>query len=481
MLRCILYPHSHLFVTTGGKDQAASIVQEKSEQLMSLIPGLKNELSFNTGATKTGKEDFQLVFKNGSKIDVFAASERTRGKRATGGLIEEAILVDGDILNTVLIPTMNVDRRLSCGLSDNKETANKSQVYVTTAGWKSSFAYEKLIEVLLQQIVAPDKAMTIGGTWKVPVMEGLLDKNFVNDLRLSGTYNDSSFAREYGSEWAGSIENSFFRAEKIDSHRVLNQPEHEASTKRAKDSYYVLGVDVGRLNDKTEVVVIKVTPQLQNTSLKSIVNIYSIKNSHFEDQVIEVKKIAKRFNVRRLVVDGNGPGIGFIDYLVKSQVDADGVFYEDYGIYNDDEGRYRQFRTSHTWEDVVYIIKANAALNTEAHSYIQTQLNTGKIRFLLDDRIAKDKLMNSSRGQKLSPDERARELMPFTLTTALREQMLNLADEGEGTQIKLKQVSKKIKKDKFSAIEYGLFYIKTCEENGKKKRKIKLSQLTFLN
>ena len=29
MLRCILYPGSHLFVTTGGKEQAAGIAREK--------------------------------------------------------------------------------------------------------------------------------------------------------------------------------------------------------------------------------------------------------------------------------------------------------------------------------------------------------------------------------------------------------------------------------------------------------------------
>ena len=33
MLRCILYPGSHLFVTTGGKEQAAGILKEKQEDL----------------------------------------------------------------------------------------------------------------------------------------------------------------------------------------------------------------------------------------------------------------------------------------------------------------------------------------------------------------------------------------------------------------------------------------------------------------
>ena len=36
--------------------------------------------------------------------------------------------------------------------------------------------------------------------------------------------------------------------------------------------------------------------------------------------------------------------------------------------------------------------------------------------------------------------------------------------------INLKQANKKIRKDKFSALEYGLYYIKHEEENRKRKR-----------
>ena len=44
MLRCVLYPGAHFFVTTGGKEQAAGIAREKAEELVKLIPGLKNEI-----------------------------------------------------------------------------------------------------------------------------------------------------------------------------------------------------------------------------------------------------------------------------------------------------------------------------------------------------------------------------------------------------------------------------------------------------
>lgn len=106
----------------------------------------------------------EYIFKNGSKLDVMAAQQSTRGKRATGGLMEECILIDQTLLNEVIIPTMNVDRRLSDGSRIEAETINKSQIYVTTAGWKNSFAYEKLIQMLIQQIIEPEEAIVLGGT-----------------------------------------------------------------------------------------------------------------------------------------------------------------------------------------------------------------------------------------------------------------------------------------------------------------------------
>ena len=71
-----------------------------------------------------------------------------------------------------------------------------------------------------------------------------------------------------------------------------------------------------------------------------------------------------------MVIDGNGLGIGLIDYMVKSQIDKNGDVYPDFGIYNDDEGFYKSFKTNDTEDNAIYIIKANAPINTEAHSTV---------------------------------------------------------------------------------------------------------------
>lgn len=482
MLRCVLFPGSHLFVTTGGKEQAAGIAKEKSDELCKLIPGLDRELNRERGQTKSSKDNIELIFKNRSKLTIMAARQSSRGKRATGGLMEECILIDQTLLNEVIIPTMNVDRRLADGTRRKEEVVNKSQIYVTTAGWKNSFAYEKLIQILIQQIINPDEAVILGGSWRIPVMEELLQKSFIEELKLDGTYNDASFAREYESEWSGDAENAFFSSEKFDKHRVLLQPEYEFSGRSSKSAYYVLGVDVGRKGCTTEVCVFKVTPQAQGAALKTLVNIYSWDEEHFENQAINLKKLYYKYKARRIAIDANGLGIGLIDFMVKSQIDPDtGDVLPDFGVDNDEEGFYKKFRTADTEMDAMYLIKANAPINTEAHTYVQTQLISGKIKFLIDENQAKVKLMSTKVGQAMDNNKRADYLKPFTLTTILREQMLNLVEENEGVNIILKQSSKSIPKDKFSAFEYGLYYIKQEEDRRKRKRTRNISDMMFFS
>lgn len=140
---------------------------------------------------------------------------------------------------------MNVNRMVN-GQADENEKLNKSQVFITTAGYKNTFSYDKLIQLLCMMVARPQDAIILGGSWRTPVVEGLLDKNFVRELKMDGTFNEASFEREYESKWTGDVESAFFSTAQFDKHRVINLAENQYSNKTSKDGYYLLGVDVGR-------------------------------------------------------------------------------------------------------------------------------------------------------------------------------------------------------------------------------------------
>ena len=482
MIRCILYPGVHLFVTSGGKEQGASILHDKVQEICKLIPSFEREINWSRGKTLEGKDKVRYIFKNGSVLDNLAARESTRGQRRHGGLMEECVGIDDTILREVIIPVMAIPRRAKDGSVHEEEPVNKSQIYITTAGYKGTYPYDRLIGLLVRMVTQPERCIVLGGTWRTPVAVGLQSKTFITDQKNEGTYNEASFDREYESKWSGTVEDAFFNAEIFERNRILNQPEYEASGRSSKLAYYVLAADVGRKGCDTVICVFKITPQSQGNALKSLVNIYTLSDEHFEDQAIKLKRLFYKYKAQRLVIDGNGMGIGLVDYMIKSQIDPDtGEVLPDFGVYNDEEGYYKKYKTNITELDALYIIKANAPINTEAHANARAQLASGKVKFLIHERIAKNKLLATKVGQNMTTDKRADYLKPFTLTSILEEEMMNLREENEGVNIILKQANKGIKKDKFSAFEYGLYYIKLEEDKKKKKKKFNAKEWAFYN
>lgn len=46
-------------------------------------------------------------------------------------------------------------------------------------------------------IIDPDNSFVFGCDYRVPALHGLLDKTYINKLKMSPSYNEESFAREY--------------------------------------------------------------------------------------------------------------------------------------------------------------------------------------------------------------------------------------------------------------------------------------------
>ena len=143
-----------------------------------------------------GKDYVTLKFRNGSVLDVVGALDSQRGGRRHGGLLDELRDHDESAINEIVLPLMNVSRRLPNNEVNPKEP-NQQRICMTSAGTKISFAYDMLIDMFETAIINPDEAFVMGVDYRVPVMHGLLDRTYVNELKMSPSYNEESFSREY--------------------------------------------------------------------------------------------------------------------------------------------------------------------------------------------------------------------------------------------------------------------------------------------
>lgn len=480
MLQCIFMPGTKRFICAPNKNQSAQIAKEKITEIYDKWPLLRREVvggDISDTPGNFGKDYVTIKFRNGSQFDVVGALDSQRGGRRHGGLVDEVRDHEEQPINEIVLPLMNVSRRLPNNDVNFKEP-NQQRIFMTSAGVKTSFAYDLLIDTFESAIIDPDNAFCFGCDYRVPVMHGLLDGNYINKLKMSPSYNEESFAREYLSLWSGSSEESWFNYDKLQKHRKIKNPETHAISRANSEQFYLLSVDVGRLGDQTVCCVFRVNV-IQDKYYATLVNLYVLgrqkETKTFYKQVIELKKIIAAFSPKEVVIDTNGLGVGFGDEMIQTQIDEYGNEYPAYGFFNDDD--YKKVQPKGI-ENILYGIKANGPLNSKIHSNVYSRIGGGAVRFLIKESEAKSALLSTKVGQKMSVEGRVKRLMPHEMTSRLFDEMTNLRlKKGNGMDIALEQINARYPKDKYSALAYGLWRIKELEEEAYKKKRRRSSGL----
>ena len=304
------------------------------------------------------------------------------------------------------------------------------------------------------------------------MLHGLLDKDFINKLKTSPSYNEDSFAREYMSIWSGASEESWFNFDKMLKYRKLKNPETHAKAKLPSNQFYLLSTDVGRISDQTVCCVFRVSIN-QSKYYATLVNIFVLgrqtATKTFHQQAIDLKKIIEAFNPKEVVIDTNGLGVGLGDEMIREQIDENGKLYPAYGFMNDENYLAVQPKSA---RKILYGIKANSSLNSRIHGNAYSRLSSGMVRFLIKEQEAKAALLATKVGQKMSITDRVKRLLPHEMTTKLFEEMANLRLKrtGASMDIVLERINERHPKDKYSAFAYGLWRIKELEEESYKKK-----------
>lgn len=476
ILQCIFIPGTKRFICAPNKTQAAQIAKEKIVEIYDRWPLLRKEViggEISDTPGNFGKDYVTLKFRNGSQFDVVGALDSQRGGRRHGGLIDEVRDHEEGPINEVVLPLMNVSRRLPDN-SVNEKEPNQQRIFMTSAGVKTSFAYDLLIDDFIDCIIHPDSTFVFGCDYRVPVLHALLDKTYINKLKTSSSFSEDSFAREYASIWSGSSEEAWFNFDKMTKYRKIKNPETHAISRANSEQFYLLSVDVGRLNDQTVCCVFRVNVSSEGKYYATLVNLYvlgrTVDTKPFRIQAMDIKKIIRKFNPREVIIDTNGLGLGIADEMISEQVDTFGNVYPAYGFMNDDD--YLKIQPKDAMR-ILYGIKANGPLNSKIHGNAYSRINGGMVRFLIKEQEAKNALLATKVGQKMTVMQRVKRLMPHEMTTKLFEEMANLRlkKTGASMDIVLEQINPRYPKDKYSAFAYGLWRIKEIEEEQAKRRR----------
>ena len=373
---------------------------------------------------------------------------------------------NADDISEIILPLLNVDRPME-NQDYNEKEPQQGQLWISSASDKNTFAYDKTIELLELAIINPSNAFIWGFDYQIPVMTGLLSKDFLNEMRLSSTFSEAGFAKEYMSRFVGSSSDAWFDYEKLLSRRRLVNPEIKYTVAEGSKAFYIIAMDVGRRGCQSVCVVLKVYPNAERFNI-SLVNIYVLGKTEdekvFDQQVLELKRIIEAFQPKEVVIDINGLGIGVADLMIRETFDpVTQITYPAYGFFNREE--YEDIQPRYC-KKILYGIKANSQLNSDMHSTLYSKIYSGAISFLISEKKAKDKLQSTMRGRRMKPEQKMKRLLPHELTSHLFNEIMNLKIKptGVSNQIAVEQINKRMIKDKFSALEMGVFRVSELEQ-----------------
>ena len=435
------------------------------------MPLLKEEI---IGDGNFGPDYVKLSFRNGSIMDIMSPLNSTRGNRATAGILDEFRDHLPDDISEIILPLLNVDRPMA-NQDKNPYEPQQVQMWISSAAERNTFAYDKTVELFELSILQPHNVFVWGFDYRIPVKTGLLSKDFLNEMRMSSTFSEAGFAKEYMSRFVGSTE--------LEIHRKLNNPEVKEKIREDSKAFYLLAVDVARRLCQTVVTVLKVFPG--EPYRINLVNIYVLglteTEKQFTYQAADLKRLIKNFNPKECVIDINGLGVGLADEMIKPTQDPrTGEIFPAYGFSNRDE--YKAIQPKNCAK-ILYGVKATPDDNSRFHSDLISKINSGCINFLISEKKAREKLLSKALSKKMSIEERAARLLPHELTTSLFNEIVNLRIKQTATSNKLavEQINTRMTKDKFSAFEMGVSRVCDYErqENAKKKNRGLKRQLVF--
>lgn len=455
---CIRYPNIELALTAQTKENAAALLKDKYNELIRYYPMLENEVvkaSFIKG-------DALIKFKNGARIDALANAQTSKGQRRKRISIEESNLMDNVIFEDALEPVVEVGRT-TCGKLAivNPEEMNQQINFYTTPGFRGSDEYNRNL-AMFHDMRDLNGKIVLGSNWMLGCWYGRgSSKRAI--LQKKRDMSPIAFDMNYGGNWVGSSTGALVNINKLINCRTLTAPEISATS---DDDEYYLGVDVARSqkksNNQSSIAVGKVIRGVDGKIIEiQLVNMIHMSNTmNFSTQAVMVKRVRKRYNARKVVVDGNGLGSGLIDELLKSNFDP--ITGETYPAW-DTINTTAEPETPKA-EQCLYDLKAQSC-NTQIISNFIDVIDSGLLRFLEsrnggdDYTVRTDEDLNSK-------------VMPFVQEELFFQEVGNLKLNQVGKNLFIEKVVSKFDKDRYSATAYLLYFILKIEEADNRKSDI---------
>lgn len=476
-IRCILYPGTHICVVSKTRKQAQEVLDRIVKVFMPMSVNLQSEISeivFN------GQES-HIEFYNGSRIFVATANDNARHYRATLLLVDEFVKVDPTIIESVLKKFLSEIR--SPKYLEKPEYAHlqerSRELYASSCWYESHWSFEKSITYLKNILEGRSYGMC-ALPYQLPIKEGLLIREQVEDEMSEATFSDVSFHMEMKALWWSDTDGGLYSHEDVERNRVLPyawyppsvvpsmQDKHMRIPKKGAKEKRILSADLALMastnkkdNDAASIFINSLTPISQTKCMSNIVYTENIEGMRADDLALMIRRRVEEYDCDYLVIDAKGLGLPIVDLLMKDMNDPQtGLIYGALDCCNNDEISARCAVRGAPKK--IWAVMGSANFNSEAALGLREAFRQGAIRLLVSEYDCEDYLTKLSGYSKLSIGEKADLRLPYVHTTLLGNELINLEYEAKNGIIKVQEKSG-MRKDRYSSLSYNIYVAKELE------------------
>lgn len=444
-------------------------------------PNLRREIS----DIKTGSNNAECSFHNGSVITVVTASDNARSARAHIILVDEFRMVDIQVISKVLRKFLTTPRH--AGYHDNPEYAHlqerNKEIYLSSCYYKSHWSWEKS-QTYFKAMVEGKKYFICSLPYQLAIKENLLMKDQVLDEMSEADFDPIGWEMEMQALWFGENEKSYFSFDDLNVNRKVGKAfypsevaEHihdkKLAIKKERGEIRVISADIaakgGNANDATAIFCARLIPTNDGFE-RQVVFSETFEGGIVTDQSLRINQLFFEFEADYLVLDTMNAGIFLLDILGQGQIDPrNGVEYPPLKCFNNDDLAKRCVYPNA--QKAIYSIQGSAKLNNKIAVSMRNAFRNKKLKLMIHENDAEE-ILESLKGYKNLPEDlKIKFKLPFIQTSLFINETINLEatynDQGEVT---LKEHGS-ARKDRYSSLSYLNFFVSNYIEP--KNRKVK--------
>ena len=500
VVKCILYPGTKIIIASKTKEQAMNLVSEKIPELISLsTTGMIEREIDGSIKTSMNTSDPNIVFLNDSWIKVVPATQNARSKRANLLILDEFRMIDPNIYRNVLRRFLAVSRQPGYmkkeEYKNNKEYMERNQeIFLTSPYYKFNWAYSRY-SVFIKSMLQGKKYFVCGLPYQFAIKENLTNEEQLIDELSEEDIDEIGWYMEMDCLFFGESEKAYFKTEELKEIEKIPYPIYKKEmqdkikskdmvSRKTLDEIRILSCDIALLggdeNDSSVFTLIVGKKTHNKTRYKRYVkNIESYQGLHPETQALIIRRLFDDYDCDYIVLDRQGNGISVYGYLCRRLYDNERKkeYIPFYSINELNEPKLSAYHIEDEYKQKIYTISATEEFNHDIALDLKDKIINKRIELLMPKEDAREIFNQEAWYRKLTPEEKVDFIMPYVQTNLLENEMVLLERIEHPKYIKLKEQTGK-RKDRYTSLAYGNFYISLLEKDLRKKDKnIDIKQL----